>query len=391
MARAMGTNAYGKEPRRGERTLSRGFTHRRARRAFLRPYGAGASLGRSHRAYALGYFLAPLTGLRTAHAQDWHDAKNSASRRRRGLKCRNSRAGGPRGYLAGHARFLAGISRPEGGSRELPTRRTLSFGRSTSHAEARSLARREKSQQIGVHFVLVGRAQAVRRAWIGFQRGPFDQLGREQGRGADRHDLVVVAVDDESGYVEPLEILGEVRLRERFDAVEDAFETGLHALQPERVPQSLRDLGARPVGAVERPAEILEKLRSVGEDIGADTVEHLDRQAAGIGRRLEHHGASAGARRRSAQPWPRASCRGGRYSGQLRRRPSNGRRGSRASRRAFRRASRGHRRRCPYRCRSRAGWTGHDRGGRGRSSGIRGRPEIPFGRPTRRLSAASHG
>src|SRR5450759_3021161 len=65
MARAMGTNAYGKEPRRGERTLSRGFTHRRARRAFLRPYGAGASLGRSHRAYALGYFLVPLTGLRT--------------------------------------------------------------------------------------------------------------------------------------------------------------------------------------------------------------------------------------------------------------------------------------------------------------------------------------
>src|SRR5664279_2795050 len=85
-ARAMGPNAYGKEPRRGERTLSRGFTHRRARRAFLRPYGAGASLGRSHRAYALGYFLVPLTGLRTAHAQDWPDAKNSASRRRRGLK-----------------------------------------------------------------------------------------------------------------------------------------------------------------------------------------------------------------------------------------------------------------------------------------------------------------
>src|ERR1035437_1225104 len=86
----------------------------------------------------------------------------------------------------------------KGGSRELPTRRTLSFGRSTSHAEARLLTRREKSQQIGVHFVLVGRAQAVRRAWIGFQRGPFDQLGREQGRGADRHDLVVVAMDDES-------------------------------------------------------------------------------------------------------------------------------------------------------------------------------------------------
>src|ERR1019366_3037336 len=95
MARAMGTNAYGKEPRRGERTLSRGFTLRRARRAFLRPYGAGASLGRSHRAYALGYFLVPLTGLRTAHAQDWPDAKNSASRRRRGLKIKKLKEKGP--------------------------------------------------------------------------------------------------------------------------------------------------------------------------------------------------------------------------------------------------------------------------------------------------------
>src|ERR1035437_1073997 len=80
MARAMGTNAYGKEPRRGERTLSRGFTHRRARGLFLRAPGAGASLGRSHRAYALGYFLALLTGLRTGHPQGGHDGRNSASR-----------------------------------------------------------------------------------------------------------------------------------------------------------------------------------------------------------------------------------------------------------------------------------------------------------------------
>src|ERR1035437_4118843 len=50
------------------------------------PTGLARILGRSHRAYALRSFLAPLTGLRTAHAQDWHDAKNSASRRRRGLK-----------------------------------------------------------------------------------------------------------------------------------------------------------------------------------------------------------------------------------------------------------------------------------------------------------------
>jgi hypothetical protein len=34
------------------------------RRALLRPYGAGLLPDRYHRAYALGYCLAPLTGLR---------------------------------------------------------------------------------------------------------------------------------------------------------------------------------------------------------------------------------------------------------------------------------------------------------------------------------------
>lgn len=42
------------------------------------------------------------------------------------------------------------------------------------------------------------------------------------------------------------------------------------------------------VGAVERRAEILEELRAVGEDAGADPVERLHRQAAGIGGRLQH-------------------------------------------------------------------------------------------------------
>ena len=34
--------------------------------------------------------------------------------------------------------------------------------------------------------------------------------------------------------------------------------------------------------------QILEELRAIGGDAGADLVEHLDRQAAGIGRRLQH-------------------------------------------------------------------------------------------------------
>ena len=128
----------------------------------------------------------------------------------------------------------------------------------------------------------------MRRARIDLQGGPLDDLRREQSRGADRHDLIVVAVQDQRRHVELLEILGEIRLGERLDAVEDGLDVRQHPLQPERVPQSLRDLGARPVGAVERRAQILEELRAVGEHAGAELVERLHRQAAGIGGRLQH-------------------------------------------------------------------------------------------------------
>jgi len=46
----------------------------------------------------------------------------------------------------------------------------------------------------------------------------------------DRHDLVVVAVHNERRYVKLLEVFGEIRLRKSLDAVDDAFETGLHPL-----------------------------------------------------------------------------------------------------------------------------------------------------------------
>ena len=63
----------------------------------------------------------------------------------------------------------------------------------------------------------------------------------------------------------------------------------MHALKPERVDHALRDFRARPVEAEERATgEILVELRAVGEGAGADAVEHFDRQAAGIGRRLQH-------------------------------------------------------------------------------------------------------
>jgi hypothetical protein len=126
-------------------------------------------------------------------------------------------------------------------------------------------------------------------ALINLEMRVLDLPGRKQRRSADRNDLVVVAMDDEGRNVEPLQVLGKVGLREGLDAVEDGAETGQHPLEPERVAKALRDLGARPVGTVEWFAQILEELRAVGQDAGADTIEHVDRQAAGVGLRLEHN------------------------------------------------------------------------------------------------------
>src|SRR6202521_3932644 len=128
----------------------------------------------------------------------------------------------------------------------------------------------------------------MRGAWNHFQCGSLDQPGRENSRSTDRYDLVIVSVKNQGRYVELFEIFREVRFGEGFDTIESSFVPGHHPLKPERVPQALRDLGARPVGAIERRTEILKKLRAVVADSSADLVERVHRQSAGIGGRLQH-------------------------------------------------------------------------------------------------------
>ena len=146
----------------------------------------------------------------------------------------------------------------------------------------------QEGQQVGVELFLVRAAEAMGRARIDFQGGVLDDLRGEHGRVADRHDLVIVTVDDQGRNVEPLEVFRHVRLGEGLDAIEGCFEADLHRPQPEHVPNALRYLGTWPVGTVERCAELLVELRAVCGDAGADLVEGLDGCAARIGRRLEH-------------------------------------------------------------------------------------------------------
>src|ERR1035437_6902513 len=146
----------------------------------------------------------------------------------------------------------------------------------------------EKGEQVGIELVFVRVGETVRPTRVDLQDRVLDECGRGVSRGADRHDLVVVSMNDEGWHVELLEVLGEVRFGKRLDAVELVLETAPHTLKPERVADALADLRARPVGAEEGRTEILKELRAVGGNTGADTIERLHWQAAGIGVRLEH-------------------------------------------------------------------------------------------------------
>ena len=148
----------------------------------------------------------------------------------------------------------------------------------------------QERKQLGVDLVLVRGAHAVRRAGNNFQRGALDQLRRKQRRIGDGHDLIVVAVQDQGGDVDLLEVFGEIRFGEGLDAVVGGLQPAHHPLQPEGIAQALRDFRVWPVGAVEGHAQVLEKLRAVRMHAGANVVEGFHGQAAGIGGRLQHDG-----------------------------------------------------------------------------------------------------
>src|SRR5687768_8022689 len=64
-------------------------------------------------------------------------------------------------------------------------------------------------QQVRVEAVLVRVGDAVRRAFVDDELAVLDQLRRGAAGRVDRHDLVVVAVDDQRGHVEALQGFGE--------------------------------------------------------------------------------------------------------------------------------------------------------------------------------------
>ena len=60
----------------------------------------------------------------------------------------------------------------------------------------------DESEQIGIEFLLMRICEAMRRAGIDDELCSLDKFRGRSAGGVNRHDLIVVTVDDESGHID---------------------------------------------------------------------------------------------------------------------------------------------------------------------------------------------
>src|SRR5688572_3340402 len=162
-------------------------------------------------------------------------------------------------------------------------------GRSPRLIEATTMLRSfpQELQEILVELLLVRVRDTVRTALVDDELAALDQPVCGARAVLDGDELVLVTVQAVRRHGGLLQDRPEVRLRERLDGIEGVLVTGLHALAPEGVKQSLRDFRAGPIESEERhrcDVEIL--LRTVLERTAPDAVIHLDRRAGRVVRCL---------------------------------------------------------------------------------------------------------
>jgi hypothetical protein len=168
-------------PRRDRGTSARpspaGPKHHRSARSARRPRAGGSGQRGPPEALAPDRGAGSLAAIRFVHAHPSRSSRRrarcnpqAAERLRESQEDPRAWAGSSKGDPAEVGKTLATIGRALDGS---------------------ALQERE---HVRVDLILVRRANPVRHAGVDFQCGCFDELRREHRRGADRHDLVVVAV-----------------------------------------------------------------------------------------------------------------------------------------------------------------------------------------------------
>src|SRR6516225_1235021 len=147
----------------------------------------------------------------------------------------------------------------------------------------------QERQQVGIDRVGLRGRHAVREILVGFQRAVFQQFHRQRTGSDIGNDLVVLAVHHQHRYRDLLQVFGEVRLRERDDAIVMSLGAAHHALAPPVGDDRFRFLRARPIITVERPfRQSTIELRAVSRKLGLQSVEDFLGKSVWIGGRLQH-------------------------------------------------------------------------------------------------------
>src|SRR5690242_6873683 len=94
-------------------------------------------------------------------------------------------------------------------------------------------------QQVGIQLVLMRIRESVRSTRINLQRRVSDELRRCDSPSPNRHHLIVIAMQHQGGHVKLLQVLSEVRLGKRFDAIESILVSPKHSLHPKPIDKPL--------------------------------------------------------------------------------------------------------------------------------------------------------
>src|SRR5215469_756544 len=164
-------------------------------------------------------------------------------------------------------------------------------------------SRVDEGKEVRVDRVGVGGEHAVREAGVDLQSGVLDELRLEERGTFVRNNLVVVPLNYQRWYVDTLQVLSQVRFRECLDAIVVGLGATHHALAPPVIDYAIQWFRALPVIPVEDTGrEVAIKLRAVLGQALTKAIEHLDRQAARVVRRLHHDRRNGGRQHQLREP-----------------------------------------------------------------------------------------
>jgi hypothetical protein len=77
----------------------------------------------------------------------------------------------------------------------------------------------DEGKEVGIKLLFVGIREAMGRSGIDEKLCSFHEFRRSSAGSIDRHDLIVVSVNNKSGHIDLFQVFREICFRERLDAI----------------------------------------------------------------------------------------------------------------------------------------------------------------------------